>query len=206
MLTVSAVSAAGYRSLKSIRFPVDPLSIFIGANGVGKTNLYRALELLQSAAAGRLTRDLAAEGGMDSALWAGQRKAGDKARITLSVDLHDPEGASIPLTYEVGIGLVQQYLAEERRVSMGAAFPLEPQIKSESLVQITGRRPVTLLDRTGAKGFARDFDGRKQDLGVGLLATETVLSTLKNAAAFPELELARRSLLECSFNHDFRTD
>jgi predicted ATPase len=38
--------AAGYRSLRAIRFPVGRLTVFVGANGVGKTNLYRALQLL----------------------------------------------------------------------------------------------------------------------------------------------------------------
>lgn len=207
MLMVRGVSASGYRSLRSIRFPVDVLSVFIGANGVGKTNLYRALELLQSAAAGTLTRDLAMEGGMDSALWAGKRKLGDKACITLSAELFDPEGGSVPLTYEVEIGLVQQYVTDQgHRVAMGAAFVQEAQIKRETLLQSTGRRPVTLLDRVGPKGFARGLDGRKQELAAGLLATETALSALKDAAAFPELDLVRRTLLGWRFHHDFRTD
>lgn len=206
MLTVSGVSASGYRSLKSIRFPMDGLSVFIGANGVGKTNLYRALELLQSAAAGTLTRDLADEGGMESALWAGKRRIGDRAGITLSVDLDDPDGGSIPLTYEVGVGLVQQYVEQGQRVSLGAAFPLEAQVKRETLLQSTGRRPVTLLDRTGPKGFARGLDGRRHDLAAGLFATETALSALTDGAAFPELDVARRTLLAWRFHHDFRTD
>ena len=62
MLAVREIAVSGYRSLKRIRFPVDGLGVFIGGNGAGKTNLYRSLELLQAAAAGTLTRALAAEG------------------------------------------------------------------------------------------------------------------------------------------------
>ena len=40
-LTVHDFQAAGYRSLRSIRIPLGGLSVFLGANGVGKTNLYR---------------------------------------------------------------------------------------------------------------------------------------------------------------------
>jgi hypothetical protein len=58
---VREVHAAGYRSLRSIRFPVGQLSVFVGANGAGKTNLYRALQLLQASAAGTLSRELAAK-------------------------------------------------------------------------------------------------------------------------------------------------
>ena len=66
-------SFRAYRSLRAIRFPVGQLTVFVGANGVGKTGLYRSLQLLQAAAAGSLARELASEGGMQSALWAGKR-------------------------------------------------------------------------------------------------------------------------------------
>jgi predicted ATPase len=42
---VGEIHAANYRSLRSIRFPTSRLTVFVGANGVGKTNLYRALQL-----------------------------------------------------------------------------------------------------------------------------------------------------------------
>jgi recombinational DNA repair ATPase RecF len=61
MRTVHAVAVSGYRSLRRISFPVDALSVFVGGNGTGKTNLGRALELRQAAAHGALTRDLAAD-------------------------------------------------------------------------------------------------------------------------------------------------
>jgi predicted ATPase len=79
-MRIGEISISGYRSLRAIRFPVGGLTVFVGANGVGKTNLYRALELLQAAAAGTLGRELASEGGMESALWAGKRMANKPAR------------------------------------------------------------------------------------------------------------------------------
>lgn len=45
LLRVREFSAAGYRSLRTISCPVSDLDVFVGGNGVGKTNLYRALEL-----------------------------------------------------------------------------------------------------------------------------------------------------------------
>src|SRR3977135_2728200 len=96
-MRICEVSAAGYRSLRAIRFPVGGLTVFVGANGVGKTNLYRALQLLQAAAAGTLARELAAEGGMQSALWAGRRTPGKPVRIKLAVGFSgdsDTAGAS----------------------------------------------------------------------------------------------------------------
>src|SRR5271156_5642118 len=92
-LALHEVPAAGYRSLRRIRFPVRRLSVFVGANGVGKTNLYRALQLLQASAAGTLSRELAAEGGMDSALWAGKRQGKQPERIALSAGFAPMETA-----------------------------------------------------------------------------------------------------------------
>ena len=83
-MQIREVSIAGYRSLRAIRFPVGQLTVFVGANGVGKTNLYRALQLLQASAAGTLARELASEGGMQSALWAGKRQ-GQQARTDQTV-------------------------------------------------------------------------------------------------------------------------
>src|SRR6266705_3532321 len=96
-MRICEIGAAGYRSLRALRFPVGSLTVFVGANGVGKTYLYRALQLLQASAAGTLARELASEGGMESAYWAGKRTPNRPVRIKLSVGLGksaDGEGQS----------------------------------------------------------------------------------------------------------------
>ena len=70
-MPLEAVTIKGYRSIRSLYLPVEACSIFIGANGVGKTNLYKSLGLLRAAADGTLTKAIAEEGGIESALWAG---------------------------------------------------------------------------------------------------------------------------------------
>ena len=70
-MTLSAVEIIGYRSIRKIRFPVRQLTVLVGGNGVGKTNLYRSLELLQAAARGTLADEIAREGGLGSIFWAG---------------------------------------------------------------------------------------------------------------------------------------
>lgn len=206
-LNVATVTAAGYRSLRAIHFPVGRLTVFIGGNGVGKTNLYRALQLLQAAAGGTLARELAAEGGMQSALWAGRRRTRDPARIKLAVGLSPVEDESSAAGYEVETGLVAQYEVESGvRAPAAAGFLLEPQIKAETLTMSGGRRPVVVLSRKGPAGFARDEAGRKEELKSGLLASETALGSLQDAARFPDLDLVRRTLLDWRFYHAFRTD
>ncbi|WP_027173695.1 AAA family ATPase [Methylobacterium sp. 10] len=201
MLTVRNISSTGYRSLRRIGFPVDALSVFIGANGVGKTNLYRALERLQAAAAGTLVRDLAAEGGMDSVIWAGSRSGKGPVRVGWTVELGD-EATAFVYKYETEVGLVPR----TGDGPSGAAFLLEPQIKRERLTVLSDRRPAIMLKRDGPAGFARGDDGRKRAFGTSLLATATALAALQDAVAFPELHLVRRALLDWRFHHDFRTD
>src|SRR5262245_64267626 len=97
-MTLNAISIKGYRSIPDLYFRVAPCSVFVGANGVGKTNLYKALGLLRSAADGTITRAIAQEGGIESALWAGTKRRGDAVRLALSAHFET-------LRYDVEIGL-----------------------------------------------------------------------------------------------------
>jgi predicted ATPase len=209
-MRICEVSAAGYRSLRAIRFPVGGLTVFVGANGVGKTNLYRALQLLQAAAAGTLARELAAEGGMESALWAGKRIPNKPVRIKLAVGFgHGGERADgqAAFDYVVEAGLVQQYEIEVGvRIPTTAAFLLEPQIKEERLSHNDGRRAVALLERKGPSAFARDENGKRMPLGVELMASETALGAAHDAERFPEVHALRRLMLDWRFYHDMRSD
>ena len=217
---VRQVYASGYRSLRDIRFSADRLSVFVGANGVGKTNLYRAIQLLQAAAAGNLARELALEGGMESALWAGERRRQDPARITFQVGFVPPDrpSAQPAYSYEVAAGLAHSRPGEEEeeeeedeedegtRISTGGAFALEPQIKEETLAFHGAKRPVNLLERRGPAVMARDESGVRAEVDIELMASETALGSLEDPARFPDLALVRRTMLDWRFYHDFRTD
>jgi predicted ATPase len=208
-MRIREVSITGYRSLRAIRFPVGGLTVFVGANGVGKTNLYRGLQLLQASAAGTLARELASEGGMQSALWAGKRQGNKPARIKLSVGLGsdtDRTGQS-KLDYDVEIGVVHSYEVDIGvRQPTAAAFALEPQVKEESLIYHDRRRPLNLLSRKGPHVTAINDDGVKRELGIELLASETALGAFRDPGRFGDIELVRRTMLDWRFYHDFRSD
>jgi predicted ATPase len=209
-MRIRDIAITGYRSVRAIRFPVGQLTVFVGANGVGKTNLYRALQLVQAAAAGTLARELASEGGMQSALWAGKR-AGNKPvrmklQVGLAVDPADRTGQR-ELDYGVELGLTYSYEVEVGlRVPTAAAFPLEPQVKEETLIDRGGRRPVSVLERRGPRATAIDNDGRKHPIEPQLMPTETALGSLQDPGRFGDIDLVRRTILEWRFYHDFRTD
>ncbi len=69
MLTTLAIS--NYRSLRNLIVPLLRLNVITGANGSGKSSLYKALRLLADTAQGRVVTSLAREGGLPSTLWAG---------------------------------------------------------------------------------------------------------------------------------------
>ncbi|MDQ8730718.1 AAA family ATPase [Bradyrhizobium sp. LHD-71] len=209
MMKIREVAIAGYRSLRAIRFPVGQLTVFVGANGVGKTNLYRALQLLQASAAGTLSRELASEGGMQSALWAGQRKVNKPVRIKLSVELgaETERSGQSRFDYGVEVGVVHSYEIDiGLRTPTAAAFALEPQVKEEMLVFRGAKRPLTVLERKGTRATAIDNDGRKHTLSTGLLASETALGGLRDPGRFGDIEFVRQTMLDWRFYHDFRSD
>jgi predicted ATPase len=200
-LPLRAFEAQRFRSLKAIAYPMSDLDVLVGPNGVGKTNLYRALELLRAAAANTLARDLADDGGLESTLWAGPRRKSEAARIHLAVGMADPaqrRSGDVAYRYEVEIGFPAAVSS--------AAFEAEPQIKTESVIYLGGARPVRLVDRDGPSVMVRGEGGRPAEIDIDLLASETVLGRLEDPSRYPELDALRRTLLQWRFYHGFRTD
>jgi predicted ATPase len=69
MLTHLAIE--GYRSLRELILSLETLNVVTGANGSGKSSLYKALRLMSDIGQGTIVRSLALEGGFKSVLWAG---------------------------------------------------------------------------------------------------------------------------------------
>ena len=148
MLTTLAIS--GYRSLRDLVVPLGRLNLITGANGSGKSNLYRALRLLADTAQGNVVQSLAQEGGLPSVLWAGPEQ------IAASVRRGDYGVEGTVRTGRVGLKLgfggdEFGYLIDLGLPKPGASmFGLDPQIKRECIWYGEQLRPSTLLvDRHG---------------------------------------------------------
>lgn len=175
----------GFRSVRAVRLRLAPVTVVLGANGTGKTNLYQALRLLQAAASGTLARTVADSGGMPSVLWAGARK---KGAIRLRV------GATIDeFTYELALGLP---------TPSEAVFPTDPLVKEER-IRFEG---ALLLDRSKRSAKLRDADGRPVTHAFELWASESALARLSEPQRYPSLFAVREALLAWRFYHQFRTD
>ena len=77
---LQTIAIRGYRSLREIVLPLRRLTVVTGANGTGKSSLYRALRLLADCGRGEVIGSLAREGGLDSVLWAGPEQLGGARR------------------------------------------------------------------------------------------------------------------------------
>ncbi len=179
-----------YRSLRSVRIELGPLTVITGPNGSGKSNLYQALGLLQAAAEGRFRRALLDQGGMPSALWAGSRGKGP-VRMRLSATLDD-------LSYELMAGLTPKEAAATR-------FVLDPQIKEETLhVGASRRSSMRLIDRGVAGATLTAADGERATLA-GIDTGESVLALVGDPGRFPEVADLTRRLRGWRFYHHFDT-
>lgn len=195
-MKLRAMHAENYRSLKAIRMDLADVNLFIGENGVGKSNLYRALQLVQAAANGDFALEVAREGGMESALWSGPRRAQKPVRIVLEVELLD-EPRAVGFRYRLEAGL---------KPPVAAGFDFEPQLKLEELSVDTGRRFVTVMKRAGPTVSVRGEDGRMGDHPEEVLTSETALAMIGAGGSHPEVGAFRRALGQWRFFHGFRTD
>lgn len=206
---LSHLAVAGYRSLQQLTLPMGGLTLVCGANGCGKSNLYRALGLISAAARGDLVATLAAEGGLPAVFWAGpgrttaamrrgeqpvQGSSGGReaARLRLGI-------AGEILSYAIELG----YRADDQT----SAFALDPVIKREwiwaggpfhprgLLVQRTG----TVVERCG-----NGAPGRPMALEVS--PHESLFTAVSDPLEAPEVFQLRNTILSWRFYDSFRTD
>ncbi len=191
-MALTALDVRGYRSLRNVRLPLQPLNVITGPNGSGKSNLYRALWLISQIAEGGFGRAICREGGLVSAMWAGPRLSTKKAlRMTLGFATDD-------LSFEVSCGYP---------VPGNSRFCYDPEIKEESVWIGRQRKPTTtLLHREGGITTVRDESGTRVEYPLMLDDNESVLAQLREPHRFPELFALREEVRHWRFYHTFRTD
>jgi predicted ATPase len=205
---LQTVAIRGYRSLREVIVPLGGLSIVTGANGAGKSSLYRALRLLADCGRGEVIGSLAREGGLQSVLWAGPEQLGGARRTGKAQGTVRTRPVSLELGfvaddfgYLVDLGIPQM-------AGIASAFGRDPEIKREALfagpVLRTG---TTLVRRT------RDFAEVSADSGRGfdeltrsLPSYRSVLAEYAHPHALPELAAARERLRGWRFYDGFRVD
>jgi predicted ATPase len=175
-MNIQEIEISGYRSIDDLKLELSNVTVLVGANGCGKSNIYQSINLIASAATGQFARRIAEEGGMQSILWAGGRKKNEKPRVRLAVSFDE-------LKYSMEFGLIP---ISERMEGL-AVFKRDPDIKEESVEIDSGRKMVTLLKRKRSSITAKNMDGRDQSYPDAIAESESVLSELREPQKFPEL-------------------
>jgi predicted ATPase len=206
MLTALAIS--NYRSLRELVVPLGNLNVVTGANGSGKSNLYRALRLLGDIAQGRVVSSLAREGGLQSTLWAGPEsiargvKQGDypvqgtrrKDPVSLRLGFVNDE-----FGYLIDLGLPKP--------DSTSAFNLDPEIKRECIWHGPLLRPSTMLvDRHGPVVRVRSEQNEWNIVADSLAKFDSVITHVGDPRNAPETFLLRESIRAWRFYDHFRTD
>lgn len=195
MITTLAVH--GYRSLRDVALTLEKLTVVTGANGTGKSNLYRAFQLLADTASGRLIGSLAAAGGLSSVLWAGPETISGAMRRG-EVPIQGTGSRKKPISLQLG------FTADELSYLIDLGLPIpgdtvfgrDPIIKRELIWAGPVLRPAaTLLKRT-----ARGLDE------VTLEPWASVLDEFADPVNRPEVAAIRDLVRGWRFYDSFRVD
>ena len=204
---LTKIAAGNYRSLLQFVSPLDSLNVISGANGTGKSNLYKALRLLAATASGGVVDSLAREGGLHSAFWAGPEVITRNMLQGRDAVQGGPRKRRKRL--RLGFGGTQFGYS----ISFGlptpgdSMFALDPEIKREVIWVGDQFNPSRILvDRDGARVRCRDDGIGWRNLTGDLSRFESLFTRVADPDVVPEAYLLRETIRSWRFYDQFRSD
>ena len=208
---ISRLAIAGYRSLRDVRIELGPLNLVTGANGSGKSSLYRSLRLLADVAQGRIIQSLAHEGGLQSTLWAGR----NPSRATVKQGRHPVEALvrKSPVSLKLGFSgdgygyAIDLGLPQPDHSASPSQFTHDPVIKVESLWagETLGRANAFAI-RAGPSVRIRDGAGAWRSALHNLASFDSMMTHCNDTGEALDLWLLRERMRDWRFYDLPRTD
>lgn len=206
---LQTLAVQNYRTLRDFVIPLGPLNLITGANGSGKSNIYKALRLLAETAQNGVIGSLAREGGLASTLWAGPE--------TLSRAMRSGEvpiqGTRRNKPVSLGLGFAGDEFSYAIDLGLPppefppSAFSLDPIIKAEYVWAGPVARPSAMLvERKGILVRTRGEDDKWQNEGQHIASFDSMLAQMADPRRTPELLTLREQIRSWRFYDHFRTD
>jgi predicted ATPase len=176
---IMRLSVDGFRRLCNVDWELRPLSVLIGANGVGKTSVLDVFSLLASSAQGRLGESISELSGLSAVLTKGRAKR-------LSLGLESEVVGEGRLRYDLSIS------------PSGIGYTIE----SETLTQARGprQRPFKHIDSTAQTvRYFNIKNGKAEPPAWEQTSNQTSLAQVPKK--FPEPEQLRQRLASSTLYH-----